>query len=514
MSWALDSLGIGSWGGAPESSGGSSVTLTIADSVHAHAADSLLPTATGESSLIVHGATHGHVADNVTLGVIPTVNYRIVPTGDSNASGRGSFNQTNSASNAYLYDNSGNVVALTDPYDGGSGQTYAALDDGVSSGGSYVHHLADLFNASGKSVMFIPANKGGTQASDWTATTAGTKYEALKNRVNAAGGDGPDLIFLIHLGANDANSSVSQATFKSRVETLIGNLNTDFPLAKKYLQKVHHFSGAPAGAVDAIRAGVDDIWNGATGCLRGADLDGITTGIHYGNTGVPATCTSELNEVALRTYNAITSVNLTVSDAAHAHFSDAAQLFTTTPLAVDDATHGHITDAVSLNAGFYLAVQEAIHTQTADNIDMSLVLALDVQEALHLHTADNLSVSGTGEAILLVQDALHTHFAGNQELSKLVSLTVAEAFHVHYSDIAILTLPSAGGPLSAGDISAIADAVWAKLLGGIPAGNRLTTVANDTVTALNSTTIPVDAVTGNWPTAVENADALLSRTWP
>lgn len=34
------------------------------------------------------------------------------------------------------------------------------------------------------------------------------------------------------------------------------------------------------------------------------------------------------------------------------------------------------------------------------------------------------------------------------------------------------------------------------------------------VASLQATTIPVDAVTGAWPTAVENADALLSRTWP
>lgn len=303
MSYGVNSYGVNSYGDTETSQALPTVT---ADNASTYSVRTTV-TADTSTSYTLLSAVSVSASISCTYS-IRNFDYRIVPTGDSNASGRGSFNQANSASNAYLYNNSGNVVILADPYDGGASQVYAALDDGVSPGGSYVQHLADLLDAAGKSVMFIPANRGGTQSSDWTTTTAGTKYEALKNRVNAAGGDGSDLVFLIHLGANDANSSVPQATFKSRVETFIGNLNADFPLAKKYLQKVHYFSGAPVGSVDAIRAGVDDVWNGATGCLRGADLDGITTNIHYGNTGVPGTCTSELNEVALRTFNAIRNV--------------------------------------------------------------------------------------------------------------------------------------------------------------------------------------------------------------
>jgi hypothetical protein len=497
-------------------SAGSSVTLAIQDSTHAHAADNFALSANGAESLTIQEAAHGHAGDNITLSAIPVVNYRIVPTGDSNASGRGSFSQTNSASSAYLFDNSGNVVALSDPYDGGSGQTYSALDDGVSAGGSYVQHLADLLGAAGKSVMFIPANRGGTQASDWTATTAGTKYEALKNRVNAAGGDGSDLIFLIHLGANDANSAVAQATFKSRIETFIGNLNADFPLAKKYLQKVHHFSSAPAGTVDTIRAGVDDVWNGSSGCLRGADLDGITTSIHYGSTGVPGTCTSELNEVALRTFNAITSLDLIVADSAHGHAVDTVALATTTPLVVSDAIHAHGAEVVTLNTAAALSVQEAAHAHVADALGLSTILSISIQDSAHSHTADNLTMSGTGAAVLLIQEALHAHFSDGVNLSTMVSLIVSETSHGHYSDIAVLSLPGAGGggPLSPSDISAIADAVWAKLLGGIAAGSRLSMVAEDTVTALNATTIPVNAVDGAWPTANETRDAVWNKVLP
>lgn len=46
------------------------------------------------------------------------------------------------------------------------------------------------------------------------------------------------------------------------------------------------------------------------------------------------------------------------------------------------------------------------------------------------------------------------------------------------------------------------------------AGPSAESIAGTVLASLQATTIPVDAVTGAWPTAVENADALLSRTWP
>ncbi|OHD21352.1 MAG: hypothetical protein A2Y38_16590 [Spirochaetes bacterium GWB1_59_5] len=49
--------------------------------------------------------------------------------------------------------------------------------------------------------------------------------------------------------------------------------------------------------------------------------------------------------------------------------------------------------------------------------------------------------------------------------------------------------------LTPDDINAIAAAVIAAMRAAYPP-------------------IPVHAVTGNWPTATENADALLGRTWP
>lgn len=510
MSYGIESYGTSSHG-STEEGGGSSVTLTIADSTHAHTAENTGLTEAGEASLVVQDSSHGHVADNLTLSTIPAVDYKIAIIGDSNASGRGSFSQTNSAGNAWLYDVAGNVVALADPWDAGT-DTYSALSDSASAAGSYVQHLADLLSAAGKSTLWIPANKGGTTSTSWAySTNTTTCYGAMKARLDAVGG--VDVI-IIHLGANDAIGGMSQATFAANIGAIIGHLATDFPAAKIYLQKIHHNSSASSINVDAIRAGVDDVWNGSSGCLRGADLEGISTDVHYGQTGNTTTCTAELNEVALRTYDAITSQDLLVFDASHAHVSDSASLSTVTPLSIQDAAHGHASDTLDLTVSASLSLQESVHSHAADSIDLSLILSLMVQESSHAHAADNLTVSATGESALLVQDALHTHFADNIDLSVLTSLVVSEAAHGHFSDIVVLSLPGAGWSLGQDDISAIADAVWAKLLSGATAGDRLASVASDTISALNSTTIPVDAVTGNWPTAMENADATWNKVLP
>lgn len=399
MSYGIESYGVGSYGDGDESQALPTVT---ADNASTYSVRTTV-TADTSTSYTLLSAVSVSASSSCTYS-IRNFDYRIVPTGDSNASGRGSFNQANSASNAYLYNNSGNVVALTDPYDGGASQTYAALDDGVSAGGSYVQHLADLLSATGKSVMFIPANRGGTQASDWTATTVGTKYEALKNRVNAAGGDGSDLVFLIHLGANDANSSVAQATFKSHVETFVGNLNADFPLARKYLQKVHHFSGAPVGAVDTIRAGVDDVWNGSSGCLRGADFDGITTNIHYGSTGVQATCTAELNEVALRTFNAIRNV-----------VTDSQISYNIKNSAILDLTSSHLINAnVTSSITPAWLIRESVNNNIAAIFNLRALVQCNDIESYNIRTSIQTDI------ISLYQIQTTTSVAANSTASYLV----------------------------------------------------------------------------------------------
>jgi len=305
MSYGIDSYGVRAYGSVATVNNGP-VTHTASGAL-ATGSSVVSGSASRAGAIITHTATGTIVAQSSTMAGTAShssYNLRICIIGDSNASGRGSFSQTHSASVADLYDNSGNTITLADPWDGGS-QTYSVLDDTGSFAGSYVPKLADLFDAAGKSTLWIPANKGGTKASDWGySTNTTTCYGAMKARIDAAGG--VDVI-IIHLGANDAISAVSQATFTSQMTAIIGHLVTDFPTARIYLQKIHHNSSATVGAIDAIRASVDELWANVPGLYIGADLEGITTNVHYGQTGNAGTCTSELNTVASRTYTALTT---------------------------------------------------------------------------------------------------------------------------------------------------------------------------------------------------------------
>jgi hypothetical protein len=191
---------------------------------------------------------------------------------------------------------------------------------------------------------------------------------------------------------------------------------------------------------------------------------------------------------------------LVVLEALHTHAAENLTLGVTgtANLTIADATSGHTSDAVSLTLNSLLAVFDASHAHAADSLtlDTSNATALTVQDSTHTHGADSLGLSL--DTWLAIVEAAHGHTADAPTLSTALALQVAESLHAHYADVVVLGFPSAPG--SGPTVEEIVAAVLA---------------------ALNATTIPVDVhkvltipVTGNWPTANENADALLARNWP
>lgn len=305
MSFGVESFGINSFGaGAAIQNGDATApgaTLAGTSSISAGSAqggsssDAAAPGAslTGASSIAAGAASGGSAYDR-----------RIAQIGDSNSSGRGTNPQPAPGGQTYLFNNSGSVVAMADPWDAGP-NTYAALDDSTSAAGSFAVRTAKHFADAGQSTLWIPANKGGTQASNWAYSTSTTTcYGAMKARIDAAGGV-DDIV--IQLGANDAIGGVSQSLFKTRIEALIAALHADYPAARIYLNKIHHFTGYN---VDPIRAAVDEVWAaGLNGVLPGADFDGISpTNVHY-------MTDADLLEAGNRMYAAMTASNATAAGA-------------------------------------------------------------------------------------------------------------------------------------------------------------------------------------------------------
>lgn len=299
-------------------------------------------------------------AGTATGGSIPAVDVKIAIIGDSIASGRGTNSQTAATSGAYLYSNNGTVSALADPWDAGP-NTYASLDDGASALGSFAPRLSVNYQAAGKTTLFIPANKGGTQTADWARSlSTATCYGAMKARLDAVGG--ADKI-IISLGANDAINGVSQATFTTRANQLGANLASDFPGAQIYLVKVHHFAGYTS-QIDAIRAGVDAVWGGSSGLLNGGDLDGTSSGLH-------PTTNGELTAGADVIYAALEMVDATAPGATLTGTSSISAGTATGGSGVVDATApgATLTGSSSISAG--TATGGATGDATAPGVTLS-----------------------------------------------------------------------------------------------------------------------------------------------
>jgi len=308
MSFGVDSFGVVSYGApaavgapgagsVPGATGTSTGSGTGGDASAGATSNASVAAATGTGA----GSGAGGAASSSNR---PTVDRAFAIIGQSNASGRGTNNQTAPAGGAYLYDNSGAFVALADPWDAGP-NTYSVLDDGIPAGassgyGSCVPGLAQSYATAGKSTLWVPANKGTTNINSWQRNLATTSlYGAMKARIDAAGG--VDTI-IIHLGESDAMSGTAQATFTTKMNQLVTDLIADFG-CQVYLHKIHNFSGYAAGTA-AIRAAIDDCWTGSSGVKPGADLDGITTNVHF-------VTNTDISTVVSRTYAALENVAAT-----------------------------------------------------------------------------------------------------------------------------------------------------------------------------------------------------------
>lgn len=270
-----------------------------------------------------YGALEARFSNNVAANssVTPVaVGKAFVGVGQSNMDGRGASNQAAPAAGAYLFDSAGGFHALTDPWAGlpyGGTATYSVLDDGGSSAGSYIPRLAQRYIDAGEPTLWIPAAKGSTSISQWARNLATTSlYGAMKARVDAAGG--VDAI-IWHQGENEAFGAPNQATYETNLANLVANFASDFGNPVVVVQKIHTMAGYEAGCATIRAAQENVIAAGNNGIKRGADLDGITTAVHF-------TTSTQLTEVADRTFVAINANFIIASNSQQGNQVDSASV--------------------------------------------------------------------------------------------------------------------------------------------------------------------------------------------
>ena len=384
MSYGDNSFGAGPYGVPAESNdGGTTVNCTLGTA-----------TASGFDA---------------SISIIPDVDFKIAVIGDSNASGRCSNNQPAPSSGAYLYDNSGAVVALADPWDGGT-DTYSILDDGASADGSFIPRLAQHYADAGKTTLWVPANKGGTQTSDWTRSlSTSTHYGAMKARIDAVGG--VDIIN-IHLGANDGIGGVSQSTFVSRMNQLITDLHGDFPSARLVLHKIQDFSGY-GSQITVIRAGVQEVWDNHANVERGADFDGITTAVHY-TTDADAIAVAERMYAELEGYNVYATTGTATASGFDATVSNSSGLTVNCSLGTADASGFDATVSlgmtISCTQGAASAVGYTAVLEMAYTVAASIGTATASGFTATISTGAGLTL--TADDLAAIADAVWSHIHG------------------------------------------------------------------------------------------------------
>lgn len=234
------------------------------------------------------------------------VGIAIAVWGQSNASGRGTNNQSAPAAGAYLYDNTGQRRLLVDPYDGpfGGTETYPAIADGASAHGSWAPRLATRLTGDGEAVLFVPCPVSSTSVGAWARNLATTScYGASKARIDAAGG--VDYV-IWHQGEANATAATSESAYASALTTLVGHIRSDMGNPTVVICLLHKGAWETDAHVDPIRAAQYTVATTVTGAVLGGDMNGITTGLHL-------TTDTELTNAGNAIYNAaFNSVRLVV----------------------------------------------------------------------------------------------------------------------------------------------------------------------------------------------------------
>lgn len=208
-----------------------------------------------------------------------------VIAGQSNASGRGTNNQTYTGSGsvgALNYNNAYHLTNLIDPVDANTGQVDSVSSDTtpVAAGSIWpllaTHHISNT----GRTPIFVPCAKGATSITAWLPGAdhqdRTTLYGSMVYRALQAANYGTLRAVLWWQGETDAVAAMSQATYNGHLDTIANAVMADLgvPLMPCKFQRC---SGITDANEDAINAAIAEAWGDNANVATGPDLTGITT---------------------------------------------------------------------------------------------------------------------------------------------------------------------------------------------------------------------------------------------
>lgn len=215
-----------------------------------------------------------------------------VIAGQSNASGRGRYNQTstNPKFRPGLFGNDDKWKVLQDPVDSPVGQVDKVSNDSDKAAGSVWPLLADQLMASQNvPIAFIPTAKGGSSIRDWQPNAATTfplnLYQSMSRRIKAAGSGGVKAV-LFWQGETDAKNGTSQSTYQSLLQNFASRIGDDFGV-NTIVAQIGDYARVSGSRLDSIRLAQTAAWNNQNRILPGPSLydvnvsDDGADGVHF-----------------------------------------------------------------------------------------------------------------------------------------------------------------------------------------------------------------------------------------
>jgi hypothetical protein len=347
--------------------------------------------ATGQYSIVYRFSNDTGVTDTVTFISVGDV---FVGAGQSNISGRGTSNQTYSASAggvlACLFGNDDNYKALSDPSDSATNQVDRISDDLLESPGlaqptgSWIIRFVNAWLASSEvPIGYIPCALGATDASQWAKTStdrisALNLYESMSRRISSVGGV---KAVLYEQGEQDANDGIAttNSQYQALLNSFANDINTDFGVST-YIVPLHTITAAgyngngTTTGQDAIRNAQLSVASSNSNAIITQPLTDIDLsagdGIHFKTD-------TDLNLVGVRVYNSyaglVSTLNISITGMSDASYKtiitnpvdDSIVFAANLAYASGSATTGIISVAVGAALTGFVIDNEATHVNGA-----------------------------------------------------------------------------------------------------------------------------------------------------
>lgn len=256
---------------------------TVASNASGAFSGTLTGIAQGQATVDVRVKNQPGVSKSVAYVGVGEV---FVIAGQSNASGRGTSNQTwtHATLKAGMFGNDYAWRILADPLDSSVGQIDTVSSDGAAAGSVWTKMASAALTDLGLPIAFVPCAAGGTPITSWQPGAnhqdRTTLYGSMIYRLNQCGGA---RAILWWQGETDAYNSMATATYQSYLEAIANALATDAASTKlltAILQKGNTYSDANAAKIQTAQA---NTVASKSNVEAGADLSAETaeTGDHF-----------------------------------------------------------------------------------------------------------------------------------------------------------------------------------------------------------------------------------------